>query len=384
MFLVLKSRIMINSLYIHIPFCMKKCIYCDFFSVPYDDALALRYAGALMHELEIRKELVNELKTVYIGGGTPTTIPSPSLIGLLRKIRDTFSVSPEAEITVEANPGTIDKEKACALANAGVSRFSIGVQSFNNNELKLLGRIHTSEHVIKAVGALRYAGVRNLSIDLIYGIPGQTIEAWSHTLRMAMELSPEHISAYELTPEKGTPFYEAIARKELEKPPEESILDMYYHAIDGLEAAGCRHYEISNFAKPGFECRHNLNYWNRGEYIGIGAAAHSFIGDRRVKNVSDVGRYVEALQKGDLAVEESVEISCEEAIRETIFLGLRKTEGLNIRELREELGIDIVEAASELIDQALLEVEGERLRLTRKGIVVSNSVITELFQQLAL
>jgi oxygen-independent coproporphyrinogen-3 oxidase len=375
---------MINALYIHIPFCMKKCIYCDFFSVPYDDALALKYIAAAVHELEIRKGLASELKTVYIGGGTPTTVPTSSFIGLLRKIRDSFRLAPGYEMTIEANPGTIDKEKASALADAGVNRFSIGVQSFDDNELKLLGRIHTSEQVMKAVAAIRYAGIRNLSIDLIYGIPGQTIEAWSHTLRMAMELSPEHISAYEITPEKGTPFYEALSKKELEKPPEESIIGMYYQAIGRLEAAGYRHYEISNFAKAGFECRHNLNYWNRGEYIGIGAAAHSFIGDRRGKNVSDIGRYVHALQKGDLAVEESVEISCEEAIRETIFLGLRKTEGLNIRELREDLSIDIIEAASELIDHALLEVEGERLRLTRKGIVVSNTVITELFQKLTL
>ena len=375
---------MINSLYIHIPFCMKKCIYCDFFSVPYDDTLALKYITAVVHELEIRKGLASGLKTVYVGGGTPTTIPAPSLIGLLRKIRDTFSVSPDAEITVEVNPGTIDKEKARALSDAGVNRFSVGVQSFNNNDLKLLGRIHTLEDALKAVAAIRHAGIRNISIDLIYGIPGQTTDDWSHAVAMAKELSPEHVSAYELTPEKGTPLYELIARGKLKKPDEENIVEMYYHAIDSLARGGYRHYEISNFAKQGFECRHNLTYWNRGEYIGIGAAAHSFIGDRRVKNVSDVGRYVETLQKGDLAVEESVEVSCEEAIRETIFLGLRKTEGLNIRELREDLGIDIVGAASELIDQALFEVEGGRLRLTRKGIVVSNTVITELFQKLTL
>jgi len=375
---------MINSLYIHIPFCMKKCIYCDFFSVPYDDALVLKYMPAVAHELELRKGLAGELKTVYIGGGTPTTIPAPSLIGLLRKIRDTFSVSPDAEITVEVNPGTIDKEKARALSDAGVNRFSIGVQSFDDKALQLLGRIHTFEDVIKAVAAIRYADIRNISIDLIYGIPGQTMEDWSHAVAMAKELSPEHVSAYELTPEKGTPLYELIARGKLKKPDEESIVEMYYHAIDSLARGEYRHYEISNFAKQGFECRHNLTYWNRGEYIGLGAAAHSFIGDRRVKNVNDIGRYVEALQKNDLAVEENVEISCEEAMRETIFLGLRKTEGLNIRELREDLGIDIAGAASELINQALLEVEGERLRLTRKGIVVSNTVITELFEALDL
>ena len=375
---------MINSLYIHIPFCMKKCIYCDFFSVPYDDALVLNYMPAVAHELELRKGLAGELKTVYIGGGTPTTIPALSLIRLLGKIRETFSVSPDAEITIEVNPGTIDKEKARALSDAGVNRFSIGVQSFDDKALQLLGRIHTFGDVIKAVAAIRYADIRNISIDLIYGIPGQTMEDWSHAIAMAKELSPEHVSAYELTPEKGTPLNELIAQGKLKKPDEESIIGMYYHAIDSLARGEYRHYEISNFAKQGFECRHNLNYWNRGEYIGVGAGAHGFIADRRVKNVSDIGRYMEALQKGDLAIEESVEISCEEAMRESIFLGLRKTEGLNVAELKEDLGIDVEPAAQELIADRLLESSGGYLRLTREGIVVSNTVITELFQKLTL
>lgn len=375
---------MINSLYIHIPFCMKKCIYCDFFSVPYDDALALKYITAVAHELEIRKGLAGELTTVYIGGGTPTTVPTLSLSNVLKKIKDSFMLSPDAEITIEANPGTIDKEKARALSDAGVNRFSVGAQSFNDNALKLLGRIHTFEDVIKAVAAVRYADIANISIDLIYGIPGQTMEAWSHTLGMAVELSPEHISAYELTPEKGTPLHESIRRGELEKPPEEVIIEMYFRAIDRLAESGYRHYEISNFAKPGSQCRHNLNYWKRGQYVGIGAGAHSFIGDRRIKNVSDIGVYMHALQKGDLAIEESVEISCEEAIRESIFLGLRKTEGLNIREFKEDLGIDVVKAAADLINEELLVSDRDFLRLTRNGIVVSNAVITELFEALDL
>ncbi len=213
---------MINSLYIHIPFCVKKCIYCDFFSVPYDEALVLRYVTAVVHELEIRKDLAGELRTVYIGGGTPTTVPTLSLIRLLRKIKDSFALSADAEITIEANPGTVDLARVRALAGSGVKRFSVGVQSFHDKELKLLGRIHTFEDVIKAIAALRRADFRNISIDLIYGIPGQTMEAWLQTLGMAVELSPEHISAYELTPEKGTPLYELIAQGKLNKPDEEN------------------------------------------------------------------------------------------------------------------------------------------------------------------
>ena len=375
---------MIQYLYIHIPFCARKCIYCDFFSIPYDEGLALGYITTVVQELDLRKEAAGELKTVYIGGGTPTTVPTLSLIRLIKKIKDSFALSPDVEITIEANPGTIDQKKARALSDAGVNRFSVGVQSFNDYELKLLGRIHSFEDVIKTIAAVRYADVGNVSIDLMYGIPGQTMDGWRHNVEMAVELAPEHISAYELTPEKGTPLYEAMSRGELEKPPEEVILEMYYHAIDRFGESGYRHYEISNFGKPGFECRHNLNYWNRGEYIGIGAGAHSFIGDRRIKNVSDIGVYMHALQKGDLAIEESVEISCEEAIRESILLGLRRTEGLNIRGCREDLGIDLEPAARELIAKRLLESSGGYLRLTREGIVVSNTVITELFQKLTL
>ena len=375
---------MINSLYLHIPFCMKKCIYCDFFSVPYDEALVLNYITAVAHELEFRKELAGELRTVYVGGGTPTTVPTPGLIGLLRTIKDSYMITPGAEITIEANPGTIDEVKARALSDAGVNRFSIGAQSFSDSELRLLGRIHDASDIAKAVTAVRYAGVRNISLDLIYGIPGQTLDVWSHTMAIAAELSPEHISAYELTPEKGTPLYEAIVRGELEKPPEETIIEMYYRAIDTFGQAGYRHYEISNFAQPGFECRHNLNYWNRGHYIGIGAGAHSFVGDRRIRNVSTIGKYIESVERSEPAIEESEEISCEEAIRESIFLGLRKTEGLNIKELGEDPGIDMARAADELINQGLLEIDAGHLRLTRKGIVVSNPVIAALFQKLRL
>lgn len=374
---------MISSLYIHIPFCMKKCIYCDFFSVPYDGAPARNYITSVARELTLRKEAAGEIRTVYIGGGTPTTLPVGELTGLLQKIRDSFTIAGGAEITVEANPGTLDKEKADALTHAGVNRFSIGVQSFDNNELTLLGRMHSVEDAREAFALVRDAGIRNVSLDLIYGIPGQTMDGWSRTITMALELSPDHISAYELTPEKGTPLSAAILKGELEKPPEEVIVDMYYHAIDRLSESGYRHYEISNFAKPGFECRHNLVYWNRGRYIGIGAGAHSFIGNRRIRNVHDIGRYAEALQKGQLPAEESVELSGEEAMRESVFLGLRKTEGVNISELRKAFAIDVVRAAAELRAQGLLEVGADHLRLTKKGIVVSNAVIAELFQRLS-
>lgn len=373
-----------NSLYVHIPFCVRKCIYCDFLSVPYDEALAAGYMTALLRELELRRHQAGTLQTVYIGGGTPTTMPTPALVGLLGKIMDSFGMARDAEVTIEANPGTIDKEKVEALCDAGINRFSIGVQSFENDELKLLGRIHSFEDSLRALAASRYAGVANTSIDLIYGIPGQTFEGWSRAVTMAVELSPEHISAYELTPEKNTPLYELILQKRVEKPDEESIVKMYYSTIDKLNDAGYHHYEISNFARPGFECRHNLNYWNRGEYIGIGAGAHSFIDNERIRNTGDIDKYIRTLQQDSLPVEESIVIAREDAVKEAVFLGLRKTEGLDIREFIEDLSIDMVKAAKELLAEGLLHSDGKRLRLTRKGIVISNAVITQLFQEMGL
>ena len=375
---------MVNSLYIHIPFCMKKCIYCDFLSVPYDEALAMGYINAVLKELELRRDSARTLKTLYIGGGTPTTIPTLALIRLLKTIRDVCGITPDAELTIEANPGTVTREIISALSESGINRLSMGVQSFSDKELKLLGRIHDFSGALKSIAAARHAGITNLSIDLIYGIPGQTLDSWTRTVSTAMEISPEHISAYELTPEKDTPLHELISTGKLEKPDEETILGMYSHAMDRFGEAGYGHYEISNFAKPGFQCRHNLNYWNRGQYLGIGAGAHTFIGNKRTRNTGDIRKYLALVSQGNLPDEEVLEISRVDAVKESIFLGLRKTEGLDITEFREHLDIDLMKISHQLIREGLLTSDGTHLGLTRKGIVISNTVITELFTLLRL
>lgn len=375
---------MINNLYIHIPFCIRKCMYCDFLSIPFDESLASRYIEAIGTEFGLRHGLAGEFKTIYIGGGTPTTLAPDELIRLFAKLGEVFTISSDAEITIEANPGTIDREKISALSGCGVNRFSIGVQSFNDTELKLLDRIHSASDGIRAVEMLKECGAENLSIDLIYGIPGQTLSDWVRTVSKTIGLSPKHISAYELTPEKGTPLYRDIMENRLKKPDEDAIIGMYYHAIDMLSDAGYKHYEISNFANGGFACRHNLNYWERGQYIGIGAGAHSFIGDRRIRNTNDIRRYIDTLNSGNLAIDEETEISCEDAIKEFIFLGLRKTEGLSITEFKKNLAIDLMEASDSLIDAGFLISDGNYLKLTREGIVISNSVITELMGKLNL
>lgn len=373
----------VSYLYIHIPFCLRKCLYCDFFSISFDKSLSEEYIDVVLMEINIRKDSLGRLKTIYIGGGTPTVLSPKGLDRLFQKLKD-IPWSEEIEITIEANPGTIDSEKIRILKEFGVNRFSLGIQSFIDRELKLLGRIHNSCEGMRAIELIRNEGVKNLSIDLIYGIPGQSVTDWQYNLSRAIEYSPEHISTYELTPEKETSLYDLITGGRLKKPDEDRIIDMYYHTIERLKREGYIHYEISNFAKDGFQCKHNLNYWNRGEYIGVGAGAHSFEDEMRRVNLRDVRKYIDTVKKGLSPYEEETVISETEALKEYLFLGLRKREGINARAIKERFKIDIITASSDLISNGLLEVKGDSLRLTSKGITLSNSIIVGLFETLGL
>jgi oxygen-independent coproporphyrinogen-3 oxidase len=370
-------------LYIHIPYCVKKCVYCDFLSLPFDELTARRYVDSLCRELKIRKAAAGTLKTIFIGGGTPTLLPEDCFRQVFRCLRENFAFSPDIEISVEANPGTVSAPKIGNLLTLGVNRISIGIQSFHDNELKTLGRIHTSDEALEAVRLMQTAGLTNLSVDLMYGIPGQTIDSWRETLEKAAGLSPQHISSYELTPEKDTPLSLLIKKNALIMPEEGLILDMYDLAIDFLQDRGYDHYEISNFALPGFRCRHNLNYWERGEYIGTGAGAHSFIQGIRSSNTRDINTYIESLTDDIIPEAEAVEISADEAIREFIFLGLRKTEGVDLPQAK-TLMPNILDACSGLIEGGYLAITNNRLRLTRKGLPLSNMVIVQLFERLGL
>ncbi len=370
-------------LYIHIPFCIKKCIYCDFLSVTYDEPYAKEYVDALCRELVLKKNSAKALKTIYIGGGTPSVLPEESFKQLFRSIRNNFEFSSGIEITVEANPGTINESKIKTLLSAGINRISFGVQSFNDNELKTLGRIHSSTDAVKAIEMIKKAGINNFSIDLMYGIPGQAMDSWKDTLSRAVGFSPKHISSYELTPEKKTPLYGMIDSKKIKLPDEELVLDMYNFAIDYLASKGYEHYEISNFALQGFRCIHNMNYWNRGEYIGAGAGAHSFINGVRSKNTGDIRKYIETVNNGIIPEVESMRLTGTDEIKEFIFLGLRKTEGINITKAK-ELGLNTPDSCKGLIDEGYLEISGDYLRLTRKGIMISNTIIVRMFYGLGL
>ncbi len=381
-------------LYIHIPFCVKKCFYCDFYSIPHDLEIADKYVNALRKELILKKQYAGDIKTIYIGGGTPSVLSGINISDIFDTLRNNYIISDDAEITIEANPGVIDEKKALSLLKAGVNRISIGAQSFYDEELALLGRMHTANDAINAVRSARGAGFKNISLDLIYGIPfsrgkesgGRNkdlhIKNWQYSLQKAIELSPEHISTYELTPEVNTPLYEDIRQQRVKMADEELISEMYYSAIDILKTHGYIHYEISNFARPGFECRHNLNCWNRGEYLGIGASAHSFFNGKRISNVSDAHKYIDLMSDGILPFKEECEVSHAEAIREYVFLGLRKTEGLDISRLTLLSGSKqenpLKKAVDDLSSDGLVELIGNYLRLSRKGLILSNEVIVRI------
>lgn len=373
----------VKSLYIHIPFCIRKCLYCDFFSIPFDQSITEEYIHALLIEIDIRSKDLYELKTIYIGGGTPTVVTVQEFEKLFKGLKG-IPWSKDIEITIEANPSTISKEKIRSLMDQGVNRFSLGIQSFIDRDLKVLGRIHTSLEGMRAIEVMKKEGIKNLSIDLIYGIPGQSMKEWQFNLSKTIEYQPEHLSTYELTPERETPIYDLIAKGGLKKPDDDTILNMYHRAIEDLTSAGYVHYEISNFAIRGFQCRHNLNYWDRGEYIGVGAGAHSFEDNKRKVNIRDVRRYIDALKGGSLLFEEEIEVTPEEALKEQIFLGLRKTNGISRNLFKERFQIDVIPDLSDFEREGLLKIRDDHIRLTRKGIIVSNSLIVKLFEILGL
>lgn len=374
------------GVYIHIPFCPGKCRYCSFNSVPYEKSTATRYVAALVREIEACPYPVTP-SSIYIGGGTPTVLPHNGLVSVIEAVRERFmsggAVADAPEFTVEANPGTVSGLDIRTLTALGVNRVSLGAQSFNPSELAMLGRLHGPEEVARAVEALRAAGIANISLDLMYSLPGQDMRSWRDSLGQAVGLGPEHISLYDLTIEEGTPLYSEVRAGRLAMPPEPVQVEMYLLALEMLDKAGYGRYEISNFARPGFECRHNLNYWDAGEYLGFGAGAHSYTGGRRTRNVDDIKDYTVTAMSGGTLTEESEELSPGDMEREFIMLGLRKAEGVDILEFARRFGHGFGEgrgaALARLKESGLVETGGGRLRLTVRGVLRSNAVTRELF-----
>lgn len=387
------------ELYIHIPFCISKCKYCDFLSAPSSEEERTDYVKSLCEEIRSYENLARAycVVSIFVGGGTPSILKASQMESIFNAIKETFLLISNAEITLEINPGTVDSDKLKCYKNIGINRLSIGLQSADNDELKSLGRIHTYEDFLCTYKMAREEGFSNINVDLMSAVPGQTVETWEKTLHVVSVLKPEHISAYSLIIEEGTPFYELYAeqadrnkkaeieRKKLHEkeeklplPDEETERQMYWRTKEILEKYGYHHYEISNYAKEGFACRHNLGYWERMEYLGIGAGASSLLNNRRWMQSENVRTFAEESKE---RMEEAELLTETEQMEEFMFLGLRKMEGVSKTEFQRQFQVLIDEiygkVTAELCQEGLLEEEGDFVRLTERGIDISNYVMSE-------
>ena len=366
------------GLYVHFPFCVKKCNYCDFCSFPVESTSCRReYISALCREIEGYRERRIHINSIFFGGGTPSLLTPTEMERVVLAIKDSFLVAPDSEFTVEANPKTLSEEKLRKFVSLGVNRLSIGLQSIHENELKILGRIHNYEDFADMYTLARRCGIGNINIDLMYGIPEQTMESFAETLRTVAELSPEHISLYGLILEEGTPFFKN--RNRLALPGEDTECDMYYFATDFLRKNGYYHYEISNYAKNGSECRHNLKYWQNEEYIGVGLSAYSYFDGKRFGNTKSFNEYLSGSYT-EYSSEEIIDGDSE--AYEFVMLGLRLAKGISLGEYRQKFGFDFIVGREELvhsyINQGYVSLDGDRLSLTERGFYISNYLLTEL------
>ena len=380
------------ELYIHVPFCIKKCAYCDFLSAPAGEEERQRYVETMIKEIQGYRKKYQEycVTTIFVGGGTPSVLSGEQIKEVFNALRASFVIDAQAEITIEVNPGTVTEEKVEAWMQAGVNRISIGLQSVNDEELQMLGRMHTYKDFLNTYHLLRDKGFNNLNIDLISAIPGQTLESWKKTLSTVAELEPEHISAYSLIVEEGTPFYtiygEGGADGNLESmvqplPDEETERFIYEETETILQKYGYDRYEISNYAKPGYACRHNEGYWRRVNYLGVGLGASSLIENQRFRNFSTYDAYMDAIQNQKLFHEEVESLSVTDEMEEFMFLGLRMMSGISREEFQKKFGKKIETVYEKQIQQlkkdGLIEFVENRIRLTKRGIDISNYVFEQ-------
>ena len=370
-------------LYIHIPFCVKRCLYCDFHSGT-DNSLQDKYIEALGCELKMRVGEISSTSphTIYIGGGTPSQL-SPSLLDKLFLILEkSLDLTSTKEITIEVNPDDITREYAKHITTLPINRVSMGVQSFNDRLLTLIGRRHNSQKAIEAYNILRESGIDNLSIDLMFSLPTQTMQEWESSINKAIELHPEHISAYDLSYEPGSALTRKLKRGEIEVCSDEISLAMYNMLIDKLTDAGYEHYEISNFALPQYQSKHNSGYWNGTPYLGLGASAHSYDGKVRRANISNTSIYINNVLEGKPAFEIE-ELTLKDSYNETIFTRMRTAKGVDLSYIEQKYGKKnlqhLLREAASYIAEGYLEEQQGRLILTRKGIVISDSICCNLF-----
>lgn len=372
------------ELYVHIPFCAKKCAYCDFNSYAAPERMHREYTEKLIEEI-IHQSVSYEgyrVTSVFLGGGTPSILSASYMREILAALRAGFDIDHRAEITLEANPGTLTMEKLETYREGGVNRLSIGLQSANDDELKILGRIHSYDEFLKSYQRARQAGFNNISVDLMSGLPGQTVTSWKHTLKKVMMLKPEHISAYSLIVEEGTPFYQRYHTHPELLPDEDADREMYHLTKEVMAEQGYERYEISNYAKPGFECYHNCGYWTGREYLGIGLGASSYTFGYRFHNVEDLKEYMSLNMKEPGAPYRDIqELTLNDRMEEFMFLGLRMMHGVSGSEFLGRFGQNMwniyAEVLPKLEEQGLIKTEAPYVKLTEPGIDVSNYVLSE-------
>lgn len=378
------------ALYIHIPFCEKRCVYCDFYTVAGVSSRIPDYVAALKKEIGLRAAEPfwqrQRFATVFFGGGTPSLLSPQQIAEILDTVFGAFQFEQHPEITIEANPGTLTSEQLARYRSTGVNRLSLGVQSLHADELERLDRIHSPQQAIDAVMMARHAGFENINMDFIFALPQQTIPRWQASLEQAFELQPTHISAYNLTIEHGTPLDVKIRKGEMEPLSEEEERAFYQFTIDFLESHGYRQYEISNFAKPGFEAKHNIKYWDGSVYLGLGASAHSFDGKRRFWNVANLRKYLEALTAARLPEDSAEQLSKSQQMFETAFLGLRQRHGVDLaafaKKFRQSFDATFNGLVPELEKGGLLIRRDERLQLTPEGLFLCDEICAKLGMQL--
>lgn len=404
------------ELYIHIPFCARKCSYCDFLSFAAPERVYREYMDKLIEEICGQGPNFQEYRvsTIFVGGGTPSILPADLIMELFATLSENFDIALDAEVTLEANPGTLTMEKLEVYRQSGINRLSIGLQSADDKELKYLGRIHSYDSFLKSYQRARQAGFKNINVDLMSALPGQDVHSWKTTLKKVMMLKPEHISAYSLIIEEGTPFFERFGEPECKKgllsggqqenskkpetasevaaraavmtlpdlPDEDTDREMYHMTKEMMAAQGYERYEISNYAKKGYECRHNIGYWTGVEYLGLGLGASSYTYGYRYHNTEDLQEYLSLnLYEGGAAARDIEELSLEDKMEEFMFVGLRMMKGVSGSEFLERFGLNMWNVYGDVLkkleQQGLIEVEAPMVRLTERGIDVSNVVLSE-------
>lgn len=374
------------GLYIHIPFCVKKCKYCDFNSFKLNVDEKRKYLNSLIREMELYKQNIagKTIDSIFIGGGTPSILNEEEIKLLFQNIKKNFQVKDDAEITMECNPGTLNLNKLKTMKECGVNRLSIGLQSVQNNHLEYIGRVHTYEEFEKNYYQAKEVGFENINIDLMYALPNQSKVDWMESLEKVVKLNPTHISAYSLILEENTELFDMYQRREFELLDEDTDIEMYEYTINYLKSNGYNQYEISNYAKDGFECKHNILYWKCEDYIGLGVSASGFLNKIRYSNLCDLDKYEEIIHSGKKPIEWEEKLGIKDEIEENIFLGLRMNEGIKFKDFYEKYNFNFYEKYKDEIEKLkkikLIEINSDGIRLTQKGREISNSVFVEFMK----